>query len=70
MEWLQEFIAHPLVAGTLSGFTAAALVDYQAFRSWKSAEEARSYGWGVAAWRWFQGAVGGFVAALGIQGLT
>ena len=51
-----------LAHGALVGCLTAAIVDFQAFRSWKSFEEARQYSWGLALWRWFQGAVIGAVA--------
>lgn len=54
--------------GALYGLGAALAVDYLEFRKWKSASDALSYDWGVAAWRWLQGAVGGAVLALGFVG--
>ena len=65
-----EMFAHPLVAGALTGVFSAAAVDIAAFRSWKSYEEAITYDWRIAAWRWFQGAVVGALAAAGIAGLA
>lgn len=62
---LQALLAHPVVAGAISGLGGAALADYAAFRSWKSYDEALAYDWGTALWRWFQGAIGGAVFALG-----
>ena len=62
---LHAFFAHPVVAGAVAGIGAAALVDYAAFRSWKSYQDALQYDWGVALWRWFQGGVGGALTALG-----
>lgn len=51
--------------GAFTGFLIAAWIDYKAFRSWKSFDEAKKYAWRIAVWRWFQGAVVGAVAALG-----
>lgn len=51
--------------GALQGAIVAASADYAAFRSWKRLDDAFSYDWGVAAWRWFQGAVVGAVTRLG-----
>lgn len=55
--------AHPAVKqaayGALSGWAAAARVDFVAFRQWQSFHDAMSYQWGIAAWRWFQGAITG-----------
>ena len=57
---------NPIVRGAITGALSAAAVDFQAFRSWKSVEQAASYDWGTAAWRWFQGAVVGAVTAAGL----
>ena len=43
------------------GLLNAASVDYAAFRMWKSFRDAAQYDWGVALWRWLQGAVIGAV---------
>lgn len=55
--------AHPAVKqalyGALSGWAAAARTDYTAFRSFQSLHDAMQYQWGIAMWRWFQGAVTG-----------
>lgn len=64
-----DFLHHPLTQGALTGLLAAAAVDFAAFRNWKSFNDAASYSWGVAAFRWFQGAVVGLVTAAGL-GLT
>lgn len=61
-----EFIHHPLVQGVITGVIGAAAADFAAFRSWKSFDEAASYDWSTAAWRWFQGAVVGLVGAAGL----
>ena len=47
----------PLIHGAMLGWGVAARLDYVAFKSWKSADEAWKYDWKLAAWRWFQGAV-------------
>lgn len=65
-----EFLQHHIVAGAISGLISAAVVDFGAFRSWKSFQEAREYSWGTAAWRWFQGAVTGGLVAAGIFSLA
>lgn len=54
-----------LLAGLLSGFLTAAAVDYSAFRSWKSWDDAQRYDWKLASWRWFQGCATGVAVALG-----
>lgn len=56
---------HTIGQGALSGFATAALVDFAAFRSWKSVQEARQYDWKIAGWRWFQGIVVGALMAAG-----
>ena len=66
----QAFIGNKFVVGVLTGVTSAAVVDYAAFRSWKSFADASKYDWGTAAWRWFQGAVGGLIAAAGLDALA
>jgi len=49
--------------GALTGLGGAAKADWDAFRSWKSFQDARRYNWGIAAWRWFQGAAIGAMGA-------
>lgn len=62
--------AHPILSatfhGALTGWASAAVVDYHAFTTWKSFGEAKSYAWGIAAWRWVQGAVMGAVTGAGL----
>ena len=64
------FLHSHIVQGAVSGLLAAAAVDFQAFRNWKSFNDAASYGWGVAAFRWFQGVVIGAVSAAGLTILS
>lgn len=59
-----------ILAGAVSGLLSAAAVDFAAFRSWKSASEALRYDWGVALWRWFQGALLGAMASAGFSGVA
>lgn len=70
VEVLQAFavkaLSNRVVAGAVSGALSAAAADYGAFRTWKSVQEALAYSWGLACWRWFQGAVFGAVGALGL----
>lgn len=49
--------------GVVSGIGAAAMVDYHAFKNFKSVHEAATYDWGTAVFRWVQGAVVGGVTA-------
>lgn len=62
-------LTSPSLKGAVSGLVAAAVVDFSAFKAWKSFDDARHYDWKTAAWRWFQGAVAGAVITAGI-GLT
>ena len=59
----------PYFHGAVIGAVAAAGVDLQAFRTWKSFKDAEQYSWSVAAFRWVQGAVLGVVTAVGVGGL-
>jgi len=66
---MTELLQSSAVRGALSGWLAAALIDYRAFRRWRTFAEARAYDWQIAAWRWTQGAVTGALAALGMGAL-
>lgn len=55
-------------AGALAGLISAAAIDFQAFRKWKSFDDALHYDWGIAVWRWVQGAVLGAFAGANIFG--
>jgi hypothetical protein len=70
MEQVQGWLQLAVVRGALAGLGGALLIDYAEFRKWKSVNEALGYDWGVAAWRWLQGAVGGALAGLGIAGVS
>lgn len=59
-------LSNKYVAGALAGLIAAALVDFNAFRTWKSLDDAMAYDWKLASWRWAQGAVSGALVAAGI----
>lgn len=63
---MAEMLQNPIVKGAIAGLMSAAVVDFAAFRSWKSVSEAYAYDWPVAAWRWFQGLVVGTITAAGI----
>ena len=65
MDWLHNGI----VRGALSGALAAAGVDIAAFRSWKSFDDVHTYAWGLALFRWAQGAILGAMAAVGLGAL-
>lgn len=66
-----QYVLHlPLVRGALTGWLAAAVVDFSAFRSWQSFNDAYAYDWPKAAWRWLQGAVSGFLGAAGLDAVS
>lgn len=67
---MQELLQNPIVRGVLTGVLSAAAVDFAAFRSWQSFHDAQSYAWGVAAWRWAQGAIVGLFASLGLGAVS
>lgn len=52
--------------GAFSGFLAAAAVDFQAFRNWKSFDEFSTYSWSIAVQRWATGVITGAIAGAGI----
>ena len=62
----QEILQHPIVRGAIAGVLAAGLVDYGAFRSWKSFDDAAAYDWATASWRWLQGAIVGALTGIGL----
>lgn len=66
----QTIMNSAFAVGAVSGLVSAAVVDFAAFRSWKSAKEAAAYEWSVAVWRWFQGFVGGGLAATVFQNIV
>lgn len=63
---MDDLIMNPLIRAALIGTLTAAAVDFQTFRAWKSLEEAKTYAWGVAAWRWFLGAITGVASGFGL----
>lgn len=65
MNELQAYLAFPLVQSILTGLVTAASVDLAAFRAWKSWDDAATYDWKTASWRWVQGAVIGLLTGLG-----
>ena len=67
---MSAFLASPIVHGAISGAIAGAVVDFHAFLTFKSFADVKGYLWGVAAFRWLQGAVAGAVTAAGIAGVS
>lgn len=55
-----------ILAGALGGLLSAARADYEAFKAWDDYEDAISYNWSVALWRWVQGAIIGAVTMAGV----
>lgn len=62
-----SYEVHQVIQAALQGVVVAAAVDFAAFKKWQSFDEAKSYAWGLAAWRWFQGAVIGVMAYYGVS---
>ncbi len=67
---MRSILTSPITKGAVSGVLAAAAVDFNAFRSWKSFSDAMQYNWGVALWRWFQGGIAGALTAVGYGSLV
>lgn len=63
---MTALLENKIVAGVIAGVAAAVLVDVAAFRSWKRWQDARTYDWGVASFRWCQGALMGALTAVGL----
>lgn len=61
-----DLLQSSLFKGALAGLLSAALVDFAAFRSWKSFDDLKTYQWRTALFRWGQGAVVGLVTAAGL----
>jgi hypothetical protein len=59
------FLRTPFGAGIISGLIASVSVDYAAFRSWRSWHDFAVYSWGIATFRWFQGAIVGGLTGIG-----
>lgn len=67
---LSTILHNNVVRGAVSGALAAALIDFNAFRSWKKWSDAMTYDWRTAAFRWAQGAAVGSVTALGVGAVS
>lgn len=52
--------------GAITGLVTAAAADYAVFRQWKSWEDARTYDWGIASFRWVQGSIVGALTGAGL----
>lgn len=60
---------HHLLLGAVSGLVPAVKSDYEVFTTWRDFHQAATYDWGVASWRWFQGAIMGAVSGLLVGGV-
>ena len=67
---LSTILHSSFIHGATAGLLAAAAVDFQAFRGWKSFSDAHNYAWGLALWRWLQGAVIGGLTTLGYGAIS
>lgn len=67
LEFAQAVVRNPVIRSAAIGACSAAAVDYRAFLSWKSFDDAMAYDWNVAAWRWLQGAVIGATTGFGLS---
>lgn len=67
---MKTFFDNPTVRnvlrGALAGLFSAMAVDYHAFRTWKSLDEAKKYDWGTALLRWAQGTLAGALSTAGL----
>ncbi len=70
MTYLMMIWHSPLFRAALTGALVAARMDYNAFASFKTIKDMETYSWSIAAFRWFQGAVVGFMAATGFNALS
>jgi hypothetical protein len=62
----QQVLHSPVARAAFSGAIAAAVVDIHAFLTWKKFQDVEAYDWGVAVFRWVQGAVAGALTGLGM----
>lgn len=59
-----------LLAGAISGFVSAALVDLNAWAKADKAEPGTKFDLNLAAKRWLTGALSGAMTAAGLEGLS
>lgn len=64
---MHDFLHNSFVRSAIAGLVAAAIVDVHAFMKFQDVREFAKYSWGIAAFRWVQGAVGGLITAAGIS---
>lgn len=64
---MMDFLQQPLVKAAIEGALVGGAADIVAFRGFKSLHEAMAYSWGIAGWRWFQGAVVGVGTYYGLS---
>ena len=67
---MSDFFHSKVFAGALTGLVSAAGVDLHAFLKWQSFHDAATYAWGIAAWRWCQGAVTGALVGGGFGAMV
>ncbi len=52
--------------GALVGLLSAVWVDYRIFKRWTKWEDAMTYDWSIASFRWVHGAIVGAVTGAGL----
>jgi len=62
---MTDVLHNRLVQSAIAGALSAALVDFNAFRTWKTFHDISTYQWSTALFRWVQGAVVGVATAAG-----
>ena len=62
-----DLLHNRITQAALAGLLSAALIDFNAFRTWKTFHDVSTYQWRTAVFRWVQGAVVGAVAAAGLN---
>lgn len=67
---MTAILANYWVHAAVAGVVTSAAMDFAAFRSWKKWQDAITYDWGLASFRWFQGALWGLLTAAGFAAVS
>jgi hypothetical protein len=62
LEFLNAVMHSHAFQGVVIGVSSAAATDYHAFKAFRSWDDLVRYRWGLAMFRWFQGAVIGILS--------